>query len=58
MVQKEYFFKIRDTNLKIVLQIKIAESQNIDISKLSSGVYFYEVIDLNHKTIKGKFIKN
>ena len=58
MAQKEYFFKIRDPNSKIVLQVKITESQNIDISKLSSGVYFYEVIDLNHKTSKGKFIKN
>ena len=58
MAQKEYFFKIRDPNSKIVLQLKIAESQNIDISKLSSGVYFYEVIDLNHKTSKGKLIKN
>jgi hypothetical protein len=58
MAQKEYFLKIRDTNSKIVLQLKITESQNIDISKLSSGVYFYEVIDLNHKTSKGKFIKN
>ena len=58
MAQKEYFFKIRDPNSKIVLQVKITESQNIDISKLSSGVYFYEVIDLNHKTSKGKLIKN
>ena len=58
ITQKAYFFKIRDTNSKIVLQIKITESQNIDISKLSSGVYFYEVIDLNNKTVKGKFIKN
>ena len=58
IAQKEYFFKIRDINSKIVLQLKITESQNIDISKLSSGVYFYEVIDLNNKTDKGKFIKN
>ena len=58
IAQKEYSFKILDTNSKIVLQLKITESQNIDISKLSSGVYFYEVIDLNHKTSKGKFIKN
>jgi hypothetical protein len=58
IAQKECFLKIRDTNSKIVLQFKITESQNIDISKLSSGVYFYEVIDLNNKTVKGKFIKN
>ena len=58
IAQKEYFFKIRDINSKIVLQLKITENQNIDISKLSSGVYFYEVIDLNNKTDKGKFIKN
>ena len=58
IAQKEYFFKIRDINSKIVLQLKITESQNIDISKLSPGVYFYEVIDLNNKTDKGKFIKN
>ncbi|CAN1488164.1 Secretion system C-terminal sorting domain [Flavobacteriaceae bacterium] len=58
MAQKEYFFKILDFNSKIVLQVKITESQNIDVSKLSSGVYFYEVIDLNYKTSKGKFIKN
>lgn len=58
ITQKEYSFKIRDTNSKIVLQLKITESQNIDISKLSSGLYFYEFIDLNHKTSKGKFIKN
>lgn len=58
IAQKEYSFKILDTNSKIVLQFKIIESQNIDISKLSSGVYFYEVIDLNNKTGKGKFIKN
>jgi len=56
--QKEYSFKILDTNSKIVLQLKITESQNIDISKLSSGVYFYEVIDLNDNRSKGKFIKN
>ena len=58
MAQKEYSFKILDTNSKIVLQLKITESQNIDISKLSSGVYFCEIVDLNHKTSKGKFIKN
>jgi hypothetical protein len=58
IAKKEYSFKIRDTNSKIVLQVKITESQNIDISKLSSEVYFYEVIDLNNKTGKGKFIKN
>lgn len=58
IAQKEYSFKILDTNSKIVLQFKIIESQKIDISKLSSGVYFYEVIDLNNKTGKGKFIKN
>ena len=58
IAQKEYSFKILDTNSKIVLQLKITESQNIDISKLPSGVYFYEVVDLNHKTSKGKFIKN
>ena len=58
IAQKEYSFKILDFNSKIVLQVKITEIQNIDISKLSSGVYFYEVIDLNHKTSKGKFIKN
>ena len=58
IAQKEYFFKISDINSKIVLQLKITESQNIDISKLSPGVYFYEVIDLNNKTDKGKFIKN
>ena len=58
IAQKEYFFKIRDANSKVVFQLKITESQNIDISKLSSGVYFYEIIDLNNKTGKGKFVKN
>jgi hypothetical protein len=58
MAQKEYSFKILDFNSKIVLQVKITESQNIDVSKLSSGVYFYEVIDLNQNRSKGKFIKN
>ena len=58
IAQKEYYFKILDTNSKIVFQLKITESQNIDISKLSSGVYFYEIVNLNHKTSKGKFIKN
>lgn len=55
---KEYLLKIRDTNSKVVLQLKISESQNIDISKLSSGVWFYEVIDSNQNRSIGKFIKN
>lgn len=55
---KEYLLKIRDTNSKVVLQLKISGSQNIDISKLSSGVWFYEVIDSNQNRSKGKFIKN
>ena len=58
IAQKEYFFKVLDSNSKVVFQLKITESQNIDVSKLSSGVYFYEVVDLNDNRSKGKFIKN
>ena len=58
VTQKEYFLKILDSNSKVILQFKITESQNIDISKLSLGIYFYEVIDLNLIRSKGKFVKN
>ena len=47
----------RDINSKIVLELKFYESQNIDISKLASGVYFYDVFDSNKKSIKGKIVK-
>lgn len=57
ITQKEYFLKILDSNSKVILQFKITESQNIDISKLSSGIYFYEVIDSNLIRSKGKFVK-
>ena len=57
VTQKEYFLKILDSNSKVMLQLKITESQNIDISKLSSGIYFYEVIDSNLIKSKGKFVK-
>ena len=58
IAQKGYFFKILDSNSKVVLQLKITEMQYIDISKLSSGVYFYEVVDSNNNRSKGKIIKN
>lgn len=55
--KKEYCIYLRDINSKIVLELKFYESQNIDISKLASGVYFYEVFDSNKKSIKGKIVK-
>ena len=55
--QKEYCIYLRDINSKKVLELKFYESQNIDISKLASGVYFYEVFDSNKKSIIGKILK-
>lgn len=55
--QKEYCIYLKDINSKKVLELKFYESQNIDISKLASGVYFYEVFDSNKKSIIGKILK-
>lgn len=55
--QKEYEIYLRDINSKVVLELKFLECYNIDISKFASGVYFYEVLDSNKNSIKGKILK-
>lgn len=55
--QKEYYIYLSDINSKKILEFKFNESLNIDISKLASGVYFYEIFDSNKKSIKGKILK-
>ncbi|WP_395045013.1 T9SS type A sorting domain-containing protein [Flavobacterium sp.] len=55
--EKEYLLKIFDINSKVILEQSFTEVINIDTSKYSSGVYFYEIIDTNNSIKKGKFIK-
>lgn len=54
---KEYEVKLFDVNSKIVFTSKFTEKLKIDISKFSSGVYYYEINDRSNKKEKGKFIK-
>lgn len=54
---KEYEVKLFDVNSKIVFTSKFTEKLKIDVSKFSSGVYYYEINDSSNKKEKGKFIK-
>lgn len=50
--------KITDINSKVIYFQSIIDASRIDVSKLDSGVYFYEIVDLKtDKKSKGKFVK-
>ena len=56
--QKESTIKITDVNSKVVCIQIISDGSTIDVSKFLSGVYFYQIIDMeNNKMSKGKFVK-
>lgn len=50
--------KITDVNSKVVCLQQVSDGSKIDVTKLFSGVYFYQIFNLNTtKMFKGKFVK-
>jgi len=54
----KYEIRIFDSNSKIVYKGDFKENLKLEVSKFSSGIYYYEIKDEFNKREKGKFIKN
>ncbi len=55
--QNDYTIQVFDSNAKLIFNQKFKELLTMDISAISSGIYFYEIRDNNSKKSKGKFVK-
>ena len=57
LFQKRYTIQVFDSNSKLIFNQKFKELLTLDCSKISSGIYFYEIRDDNNKKSIGKFVK-